>query len=144
MIKISFLIFMFCLGNIPLMADQIPSADADFMEKLTVIKDPFEDGIPKPVIVMPKPVYQIQEAPKPVYVEPPKPKPKPVIVPQPIVILPTLNLQGVMVGGDMNEAIINDQIVPLQGSILGAKVISVSKKGVILLYKGKKFLLKVD
>ena len=71
-----------------------------------------------------------------------KPKIKP--VPPPVIMLPTLKLQGVIVGEEIDEAIINDKIVPLQGRIEDVQVISVSKRGVGLLYKGKNFFLKVD
>jgi hypothetical protein len=136
MIKLFFLIVFLFLGTYPLRADDALGNDQDFMNELDNIKNPFEDGIPKPapVIVHAPPVVVY----KPVKVIPKiKPKPLPVV-------LPDLKLQGVMVGGDMNEAIINDQSVSLLGYIKGAQVISVSKDGVGLLYKGKKFFIKVD
>ena len=69
------------------------------------------------------------------------PKIEPAALP---VTLPDLHLQGVIVGEDIHEAIINDQVVPLLGFIEGAQVDSVSKDGVELLFKGKKIFLKVD
>ena len=65
--------------------------------------------------------------------------------PPPVVELPPgINLQGVLVGEDMHQAIINDQIVPLNGYIGGARLDVVNKEGVELNYKGKKFFLKID
>lgn len=138
MIKLFFLTAFLFLGSYSLRADEGLSGDQEFIQELNIIKDPFEDGIPKPVVVIQKPI-----------VVPPKPKehrkpPKPKEIVAPVITLPMLKLQGVIVGGDIHEAIIDDKIVPLQGAIEEAKVISVSKEGVELLYKGKKFFLKVD
>ena len=76
---------------------------------------------------------------------------KPVVLPvhtipvmKPQIMLPDLKLQGVIVGEEIHQAIINDQVVPLLGTIMGAQIVSVSKQGVALLFKGKKFFLKVD
>ena len=129
------MIFLFTAPCL-LKADEVPGGDQDFMKALNSIKNPFEDGIPKPVpvyvppppVVVPKPVVFI-----------PKPKPRPLPVK-----LPVLHLQGVMVGEEMHEAIIDGQEVSLLESIKGAKLISVSKEGVGLVFKGKKFFLKVD
>ena len=132
------------MGNYSLRADEALSGDQEFMEKLNIIKDPFEDGSPKPIVVEQKPIKQPVVSGKPLQANLLASKPKPVALPQPVITLPTLNLQGVMVGDDMHEAIIDDNIVTLHGKIDGAEVISVSKKGVGLLYKGKKFFLKVD
>ena len=38
----------------------------------------------------------------------------------------------------------NDQVVALQAKIEGARLVGVTKQGVTLLFKGKKFFLKVD
>jgi len=124
------------------MADGKPGSDKGFLDELDNLKNPFEDGIPKPPVVEVKPVVQVEQ-PLPVQQYIPKPVEMPKPAPAPVV-LPTLTLQGVMVGGDMHEAIINDEIVPLMGTIQGAQVISVSKEGVGLSYGGKKFFLKVD
>ena len=139
MMKLFFLMVFFFAGPYLLKADEGPGGDREFMQKLASIKDPFETGFPKPVVV-PKPIDVPREVFKPIKVEPPKPK----VVVAPVITIPTLNLQGVIVGEGINEAIIDDQIVPLQGSVEGAKIIAVSKKGVGLLYKGQKFFLKVD
>ena len=166
MIKLFFLMIFFFAGSYPLKANEVPGSDQAFKSELDHIKNPFEDGIPVPVPVpvpvpapvsvpVPKPV--IINEPKPIYHEEPKttfflPKPEPEVLPkpkpegawQPEIVLPSLKLQGVMVGEDMHQAIINGQVVPLFGTIEGARVDSVSKEGVELFFKGKKFFLKVD
>ncbi len=127
----------FLMGTYPLKADEVPGGnDQEFIAKLDNIKNPFEEGIPKPVPIVAPPQHKV---PKPVYV---KPKPKPVA--EPVILPPTLNLQGVIVGEDIHQAIINDQVVPLLGVIEGARVDSVTKQGVELFFKGKKFFLKVE
>jgi hypothetical protein len=142
MIKLLFLIVFFLMGPYQLKADEVPRGEQEFAEGLNIIKDPFEDGIPKPVSpVVQEPVIIHHQGPeRPIMITPPKPK----AAIAPVVTLPTLNLQGVIVGEDVYEAIIDDKVVPLSGTIDGAKVCSVSKKGVGLLYKGKKFFLKVE
>ena len=52
-----------------------------------------------------------------------------------------LIVQGVVWGGIMPQAIINDRVINIGDVIEGAKVIDISKKGVILLYKDRKYLL---
>jgi len=135
MIRLFFLIIYFLFNNAYALQAENPQAKLQiFVDKLDGIKDPFQDGIPKPAIVVPPPVYQ-----------PPPPRPKPVPKPlPPPVMLPELNVQGVMVGGDMHSAIINDKIVDLNGNIEGAKVIFIGQNGIRLLYKGKIFFLKVE
>jgi hypothetical protein len=137
MIKLLFLMIFLLAGNYSLRADEVAGGDGEFMSDLDNAKNPFEDGLPKPIPIVAKPVDHPEE-------QKPAPVPKPVRLPHPPVKLPDLRLQGVIVGDDMHEAIINNQIVPLEGAIKGARLESVSKEGVELLYKGKKFFLKVD
>ena len=111
--------------------------DQQFAMMLDQVKDPFVDGIPKPV----EPIKPVLVAVSP---EPPMPvqqNRQPIVVP---VVLPALKLQGVLVGDGMNEAIINDRAVPLNYAIDEARVVSVSQQGVGLVYKGKKFFLKIE
>ena len=135
MIKLFLLMSFLLLGSFPLKADDAPGGDQDFDSELNNVKSPFEDGIPKPVILAP--VHH--EEPKPVIIH--RPKPAPIVV---VIKLPELKVQGVIVGEDIHQAIIDDQVVPLRGRIKGVTVISVTKQGVGLLYKGKKFFLNVD
>ena len=136
MIKILLLISFIFIWNIPLQADEEIGIDQEFAQELDNIRNPFNDGFPPKPVIVPKPVYQ-PEVPKPIQITIPKPPPE-------VVTLPALNLQGVIIGGDIDEAIINDQVVPLQGVIEDAVVDNVSKKGVVMIYKGKKFFLKVE
>ena len=137
MIKLFFLMIFFLKGNYSLRADEVVADDQNFIQELNGIKNPFEDGLPKPVLISkPAPV------PKPVKIVRVVPKPKP--VPRVVIELPKLDLQGVIVSEDIHQAIINDKVVPLQGFIAGVQVIAVSKNGVGLLFKGKKFFLKVE
>jgi len=122
------------MGSHLLRADEVPLSDQEFMKELNAIKNPFEDGFPKPVIS--RQVFHR------VYVRQEKPKAKP--LPPPVIVLPAFDLQGVIVGEGIYQAIINDKIVPLGDSIEGARVDAVQKEGVTLSYKGKKFFLKVD
>ena len=136
-----FLLFMIFIlaGSYNLRAEDLMENDDDFIRDLNKLKNPFEDGYPKPII------REHKQAPKPV--EHPKPQSRPTPKP-PVkkvkVIPPELNLQGVIVGDDMHQAIINDQIVPLKGIIDGAQIYSVTKEGVKFVFKGKKFFLKVE
>jgi len=140
MIKFLLLILFLLMGTYPLKAADTFGGDQEFSNELDSIKNPFEDGFPKPVVVVVKPVYH--------YVPPPKPRvvyhPKPRVVVPPVITLPALNLEGVIVSEDIHEAIIDDQVVPLLGSIEGVQVDSVTKEGVGLSFRGKKFFLKVE
>jgi hypothetical protein len=144
MIKLFLLMTFLFMCNYSLKADETPGNDQEFMSELDNIKNPFEDGYPKPVVVKEVPVYHPVEVPKPPPMPKPMPRPIPVIILPPPVELPSLNLQGVMVGDEMHEAIINDQAVPLNGIIDGVRIESVTKQGVGLSYRCKKFFLKVD
>lgn len=140
---INFLLMILCLFPSGLLMAEDAPENQDFIQQLDSIKNPFDNGIPKP--------------PPPIFKEPPVEKPKepepvvevhPPIMPQPVppVVLPTLHVQGVIVGVgvEVYQAIIDGQVVPLHGTIKGAKVNAVTKQGVGFLYKGKKFFLKVD
>ncbi|MFA5090010.1 MAG: hypothetical protein WC510_03100 [Candidatus Omnitrophota bacterium] len=52
-----------------------------------------------------------------------------------------LIVQGVVWGEPMPQAIINNRVINMGDVIEGAKVIDISKKGVVLLYKDRKYLL---
>lgn len=51
--------------------------------------------------------------------------------------LPNFSVQGVIWGGSLPQAIINDQVVKIGDTIQGAKVISIGKEGVGLLFDGR-------
>lgn len=131
-----FLIILFFTGIVFIKADEASLNDEDFISALEQVKNPFMVDLPKPVAV-PEPLVKapVQKEPQPV---------KPVVLAPEVISLPDLQLKGVVVGEEIHQAIINDTVVPLQGIIEGARVISVTKDGVGLLYKGKKFFLKAD
>ncbi len=139
MIKLLLLTIFFWSVSYSLKADEISGGDSEFMSQLDSVKSPFDDGLPKPVAVVNQP------APSPPSVDT-----TPVIVPKPVAVVPTeitlppLHLEGVIVGEDIHQAIIDDQVVPIHGYIKGARINSVNKEGVGLYYKGKKFFLKVE
>jgi len=137
MIKFIFLIVFLLTGPSALKAAQAPGDDQDFTAQLEGVKSPFEDGLPKPVPIVLPPVQAVQpQAQQPVVAPPP-----PVVVP---VKLPDMHLQGVIVGDDVHDAIIDDDVVHLNGFVKEAQVITIDKQGVGLLYKDKKFFLKID
>ena len=119
------------------------NGDQDFINKLQNVKSLFEDGYPKEVV---KPIPKVVNVP--VVRSFPKPITMPVIRPRKIqevqVVLPNLQLQGVVVGEELHKAIINDEVVPLQGTIQGARLESVTKDGVGMFFQGKRFFLKVE
>lgn len=137
MIKLFFLVIFLLAGAYPLKAEETLEKDQEFMNGLENVKNPFEDGLPPPVVV--EPVHQDQ--PQPVAL-PTVSEPVKIVPPQ--IRLPDLKLQGVIVGEEVHQAIINDLVVPLHGSIGGARLEEVSKLGVVLIYKGKKFILKIE
>ena len=139
MMKLFFLIAFFLMSSYSLKADELPNIDQDFTQKLGAIKDPFEEGLPKPIVIEQKPIIVPKEEHKIKKVALPKP-----IAAVEVIVPPKLHLQGVIVGDTIHEAIIDDKIIPLLGVIDGARVISVSKTGVVLRYKGQKFFLKVE
>jgi hypothetical protein len=137
MIKLFFLMIFLLMGSFPIKADEAPGNTEDFNSDLDNTKNPFDDGMPKPVVKV-KPV--VIEKPKPVVIV--KPKPKRIVAP--VITLPEIKVQGVIVGESIHQAIIDDQVVPQGGTIDDVQVLSVTKQGVGLLFKGKKFFLKVD
>ena len=140
--KLFFLSILFFAGIAFIKADEM--SDGDFLSLLDKVKDPFMVDFPKAVVTFQPPVKRPQ-APPPKRVVPPAPKTvKPVVVPQEVVLPADLKLEGVVAGEDIHQAIINDQVVDLQGTIEGAQVVSITKDGVELLFKGKKFFLKAD
>ena len=54
---------------------------------------------------------------------------------------PTLTTQGLIWGGNIPQAIINDKVVKVGDTIQGAKIISITKDGVTLLFEGMQYNL---
>ena len=135
-------IILFFIGIAFIKADEM--SDGDFLSLLDKVKDPFMVDLPKAPVTLEPPVKRPQEPPVKIVVLPPPKTVKPVVVPQEVVLPGDLKLEGVIVGEDIRQAIISGQAVDLQGTIEGARVVSITKDGVELLFKGKKFFLKAD
>lgn len=137
-----FLMILFFAGIVFIKADEM--SDGDFLSLLDKVKNPFIADFPKPVVTSESPVKP-PVAPVPKIVVPPVPKTvKSVVLPEKVVLPADLKLEGVIAGEDIHQAIISGQVVGLQGTIEGARVVSITKDGVELLFKGKKFFLKAD
>ena len=139
MIKLFFLLMFLISGNHPLRADA-PENDQELLDELNNVKNPFDNGVPEPVPVVVQPPPVVVQPQKPTFVRKPKSRPRV----QPVIQLPSLKLQGVIVEEGNPQAIINDNVVPLLGTVEGAQVIAVTKEGVTVVYHHKKFFLKVD
>jgi len=139
--NIFFLAILFFAGIVFIRADEVP--DRDFIALLDKIKNPFMVDFPKPKpVIMPEPLVQRPQVPrgkmfKPLTV-------KHVVAPLKVVLPADLKLEGIIAGGDIYQAIINGQVVGLQGAIEGAQVVAITQDGVELLFKGRKFFLKID
>lgn len=141
--KLFLLSILFFAGSVFIKADEM--SDGDFLSLLDKVKDPFMVDLPQAPVTLEPPVKHIQ-APPVKTVAPPSPKTtvKPVVVPQEVVLPGDLKLEGVIAGEDIRQVIISGEVVDLQGTIEGARVVSITKDGVELLFKGKKFFLKAD
>ena len=53
-----------------------------------------------------------------------------------------LNVTGIIWGTDLPLAIINGKVYKVGDEILGAKILGIDKKGVLLDYKGETYLLR--
>lgn len=58
-------------------------------------------------------------------------------------VLPKLLCQGIMWGGNFNQAIINNKVLKSGDSIEGARIISIELNKIILLFEGHKYYLSV-
>jgi hypothetical protein len=54
---------------------------------------------------------------------------------------PTLTVQGLVWGGNFPQAIINNKVVRIGDTIEGAKVISIDKEGINLIFEGMQIVL---
>ncbi len=85
------------------------------------LRDPFQEYKEKKVVVESKPQEeQKEEAPT---------------------TPPSLDIQGVIWGGEIPQAIINGKIVKVGNTIDEAEIIKIDKQGVTVLYKGSQFIL---
>lgn len=133
---LSFLIILFFIEVPGVGAGEV---DKDFMLALLKVKNPFVVDLPKTAVIQrPQAVVSL-------------PKPDLVVKPttmsarqKPEVKFPDLKLQGIIMGGDIHQAIINDRIIGQQEKIQGALVTGITQDGVELLFKGEKRFLKTE
>jgi len=86
--------------------------------KATGLRDPFEEPFVKKGEADEKAVAKVFAAPPPVLI-----------------------VQGLIWGGGIPQAIINDNVVKLGDTIQGAKIINITKDGVIVLFEGMQYNL---
>lgn len=55
--------------------------------------------------------------------------------------LPSLNVQGVIWGGSLPQAIINNKVVKIGDTQEGARIVDISKNGVTVFFNGRKYIL---
>ncbi|MFH1777078.1 MAG: hypothetical protein ABH952_05930 [Candidatus Omnitrophota bacterium] len=60
------------------------------------------------------------------------------------IVLPKLQLQGLLSGAQTPAAIINNQIIRVGNLIMEAEIIEITNNGVKLLYKGKEFFIEKE
>lgn len=54
---------------------------------------------------------------------------------------PVLTVQGVIWGGRFNQAIINNKVLKAGDTVEGAKILSIDRNGVVILFEGMQFNL---
>jgi hypothetical protein len=54
---------------------------------------------------------------------------------------PPLEVQGLLWGGDLPQAVINEKIVKVGDIVDGAKVLSIEKKGVTVFFEGRQYTI---
>ena len=55
--------------------------------------------------------------------------------------LPPLDIQGIVWGGRLPQAIINNQVVKIGDLVSGVRVVDISKKGITVFYSGRQQLI---
>lgn len=101
---------------------------------------------PKPIVpvVVDRPLRSpdlVQPIPVPVQpvIEPPRIEQKFPPSPVPEILLPTLNITGLIWDTNRPQAIVNDEIVDVGDTILGVRIIAIKKTGIDVLFYGKNF-----
>ena len=90
-----------------------PNVDYDAQD----FRDPFSEPLPDA-----KKSAQVVEKAEPVTEKP-----------------PVLTIQGLIWGGEISQAIVNNKVLKEGDSIEGAKVVSIRKNGITILYQGKEY-----
>ncbi|MFA6217210.1 MAG: hypothetical protein WDL87_06140 [Candidatus Omnitrophota bacterium] len=55
--------------------------------------------------------------------------------------LPALTIQGIIWGGSLKQAIVNDKVVKEGDMIASARIIEISKNGIVVLYMNKQYIV---
>ena len=136
MIKLLFLLMFLFLGHYSLRADEVPVDDQEFMNEVDSVKNPFEDGLPKPVVIA---VPVINNTP-PKRIVPKVEK----VVPPPIV-LPALDVARSHSGGwHYIRRSLMIRMCLCWGLLKGPRLLLCKSRVLGCCFKGKKFFLKVD
>lgn len=53
--------------------------------------------------------------------------------------LPALTVQGLIWGGSLNQAIINNKVVKAGDTLEGARIVSIEKEGILVLFEGQQY-----
>jgi len=126
-----------------------------FFQELEEMKDPFvapflKKNEEQTVVNPPKPVVVVQPVKPPVVqvVVPKKPEPSPnpvaVVVPKEAEFtFGNMQLNGVIWNTDLPQAIINDRIVSVGQGLNGAKITAITKEGLEVVHKGKRYILTI-
>ena len=124
-------------ANMNTVANSVDKEEALIKDFLSNPRNPFLSVIPKikPVVLPPPPVV------KKIEVKKEQPPPPPLDMAK---ILQGFKLSGFIWGSEKPQAIINGEVVNVGDTIEKAKVISISKKGVRILYMGENITLTVD
>jgi hypothetical protein len=103
---------------------QVPGLIAFFMQEAKALKERLQATEKKAPVVVEKPVV------KPVEV------PRAVVVPEPPVRLPLLQVSGIIFGTDHPVAVINGNVVDEGGVVDDVKVLKIGRGRIDVLYKG--------
>lgn len=140
--------FILCvLWVVPLRAEDAPAVeDAPVLvsEILNSIRDPFLSQLPPPP---PPPIIETPNGGE----TPPSPV-DPLMGPGGVrnnaavveVVKPALEIQGIVYGDDIKQAIINGHVVQVGEIINGATIKEISQSGIKVIFSGKQFSYTVD
>jgi hypothetical protein len=131
--------------------------DKDFLQDLENIKDPFVSPLAKKVEETPIKIQKPPEPVKPPVPEPSRVEPRP-IVPPSMPVLPqvplddkanifttgAIKISGIIWNTDLPQAIVNDRVVRVGEDLQGAKILSIKKEGIEVMYRSTKYTLRIS
>ncbi|MFT5206654.1 MAG: hypothetical protein ACI9CF_000393 [Candidatus Omnitrophota bacterium] len=124
------LIFTIIATLIP--AQALCAADSIIIYEASAARDPFVSALPKKI--------EIKIEPASVPITKPKLRAKPKV----IVIPPPLKIQGVIWNSNKPQAIINGEVIGVNGQVAKSVVQLIDQHGVTVLYQNQHFLYPVD